>query len=183
MVFLCKQGRSNHERNCKNTATSDLDEDMFLNDDASGEESSSVEGDITLPTAIGYENVLAAQGTLDSAFITRHLEPQRHLTRTERGVLRFLRATETGGGCSRRQVEALLHHARSLGGDGALLPATYAKLWSTVDDAHARMMLPLRIVRVEIPVPAEVKCVLYVTFMHKNVACDNLNATFMLPEC
>ena len=183
MVFLCKQGRSNHERNCNNTANSDLDEGMLVYDDASVEETSSVEGDIALPTAVGYENVLAAQATLDPAFMTRHQQPRRHLTRTEREVIRFLRATETGGGCSRRQVEALLHHARSLGGEGALLLTTYAKLWSTVDDAHARMMLPLRIVRVEIPVPAEVKCVLYVTFMHKNVACDNLNATFMLPEC
>jgi len=180
MVFTCKQGRGNHERTCKNTASSDWDADVFPNDDASIDGTSSVEGNTTLPTAVSYENVLAARGTLDPAFMTRHQTPERHLSHTELVIIRFLRATETGGGCSRRQVEALLHFARSLGGDGALLPRSYKKLWSIVDVAHARLMVPLRQVRVEIPVPAEVKCVFYVQVMHKNVTLDNLNATFVL---
>ena len=46
---------------------------------------------------------------------------------------KFLRATETGEGCSRRQVEALLAHAHSLGGRGDLLPKGYKKLWNCVE--------------------------------------------------
>ena len=121
-------------------------------------------------TVLEHQQALADAGTLDSAFLVRLTAPDKHVTTEERAVLRFLRATETGAGCSRRQVEALLHHARSLGGEGLLLPRGCQKRWDTVDTAHRRMMPPLTTKRISVPVPASVRCLLTqeLTHLHFN---------------
>ena len=121
-------------------------------------------------TVLEHQQALADAGTLDSAFLVRLTAPDKHVTTEERAVLRFLRATETGAGCSRRQVEALLHHARSLGGEGLLLPKGCQKLWDAVDTAHRRMMPPLTTKRISVPVPASVRCLLTqeLTHLHFN---------------
>ena len=75
-------------------------------------------------TVLQCQQALADAGTLDSAFLLRLTAPQKRVTRDEQAVLRFLRATETGAGRSRRQVGALLRHARSMGGEGSLLAFT-----------------------------------------------------------
>ena len=123
------------------------------------------------PSIGAHMTVLDKQGSLDNEFVVRHRAPRAALSEEERAVIRFLRATETGGGCSRRQVESLLQHARSLGPQGKLLPRGYNKLWKVVDEAHMRVMAPLRIVEVDIPVPVAVQKVLlrpvdYLRFSH-----------------
>jgi hypothetical protein len=102
-------------------------------------------------------SLLDQQGTLDSAFVVRHRAPRRSMSQEERAVMRFLRATETGGGCSRRQVGSLLRHARSLGPKGEMLPRGHNKLWQVVETAHERVMEPLRMVEIEMPTPVAVQ--------------------------
>ena len=109
------------------------------------------------PSIDAYMSQLDQQGTLDSAFIVRHRAPRRSISNEERAVIRFLRATETGGGCSRRQVESLLQHARTLGPKGMLLPRGYNKLWQIVESAHERIIEPLRMVEIKIPIPVAVQ--------------------------
>jgi hypothetical protein len=132
---------------------------------------------MTLPA-----QALADAGALDSAFLVRLTAPDKHVTIEERAVLRFLRATETGAGCSRRQVEALLHHARSLGGEGLLLPRGCQRLWDTVDTAHRRMMPPLTTKRISVPVPASVRCLFtqeltHLHFNHLDLHFNHLDPT------
>ena len=109
------------------------------------------------PSIDAYMSLLDRQGTLDSAFIVRHRAPRTSISNEERAVIRFLRATETGGGCSRRQVESLLEHARTLGPKGMMLPRGYNKLWQIVQSAHERLVEPLRMVEIQIPIPVAVQ--------------------------
>ena len=89
-----------------------------------------LEGGVDPRPSIGaYTPQLDREGALDSAFVVRHRAPRTSMSQEERAVMRFLRATETGGGCSRRQVESPLQHARSLGPKGEMLPRGYNKLW------------------------------------------------------
>jgi len=156
------RGRANHDRGCWGTqATEDPPLDA-ASDTSTTYDGSSDEGDTADEgvTVLDYHQALADAGTLDPLFMVRLTRPDKHVTPEERAVLRFLRATETGAGCSRRQVEALLHHARSLGGDGILLPKGYQKLWNCVETAHGRMMPPLTTKRISVPVPESVRSLL-----------------------
>ena len=58
---------------------------------------------------------------------------------------RFSRATEASEDCSRRQVEALLAHARSLGGRGKMLPTGFKQLWVCVEKACVLCGVSMRV--------------------------------------
>ena len=174
VAFECKKSLANHQRLCRGgtwneSATQNEPGDMLCDDEREGNGDG---GPVDTRPSIGaYMALLDQQGTLDSAHIVRHRAPRRSISQEERAVIRFLRATETGGGCSRRQVESLLQHARSLGPKGEMLPRGYNKLWQIVDMAHERIMEPLRMVEVEIPIPVPVQKLLvrpvqYLKFRH-----------------
>jgi hypothetical protein len=164
------KGRTNHSRWCTGTQTTEPPPlgGSLDTDDVSSDVSSDDVHD--RETVLEHQQALADAGTLDAAFLVRLAAPAKHVTTEERAVIRFLRATETGAWCSRRQVEALLHHARSLGGEGLLLPKSYQKLWNCVETAHGRMMPPLTTKRIAVPVPASVRCLLTqgLTHLHFN---------------
>ena len=174
VAFECKKSLANHQRLCRGgtwneSATQNEPGDMLCDDEREGNGDG---GPVDTRPSIGaYMALLDQQGTLDSAHIVRHRAPRRSISQEERAVIRFLRSTETGGGCSRRQVESLLQHARSLGPKGEMLPRGYNKLWQIVDTAHERIMEPLRMVEVEIPIPVPVQKLLlrpvqYLKFRH-----------------
>ena len=106
-----------------------------------------------------YVNALSAAGTYDPGFVSRHLERPAcaPMTEGELESIRFLRATETGNGCSRRQVQALLAYARSLGGHcthctrAASLPTSYYNLWSGVEEVTTSACNPLTLLCIYIP--------------------------------
>ena len=175
------RGRNNHDRWCKGTQPTDSSDEDGISSDSSDEDRDScameappldedTDSSDEDGTVLEYHQALADAGTLDPLFLVRLTRPDKHLTIEERAVLRFLRATETGAGCSRRQVEALLHHARSLGGEGVLLPKGYQKLWNCVERAHGRMMPPLTTKRISVPVPESVRSLLTqkITHLHFN---------------
>jgi hypothetical protein len=87
----------------------DLPSDTSTMDDGSSEDTGTMD---ERQTVLESQQALADAGALDSAFLVRLTAPDKHVTTEERAALRFLRATETGAGCSRRQVEALLHHVQ-----------------------------------------------------------------------
>jgi hypothetical protein len=90
-----------------------------------------------------YMHKLAERGTLDITFMLQYKRPDRRLSAREIETCRFLRATETGAGCSRRQVMAHLQYARSLEGRGALLPPGYKQLWKCIDTVRVSHCLKL----------------------------------------
>ena len=156
------KGRTNHGRWCRGTQATeapplDAASDTSMMDDGMSDDADTADEGVTV---LEYHQALADAGTLDPLFLVRLTRPDKHVTPEERAVLRFLRATETGAGCSRRQVEALLHHARSLGGDGVLLPKGYQTLWNCVETAHGRMVPPLTTKRISVPVPESVRSLL-----------------------
>ena len=162
LAAYCPKGRTNHDRVCRGTQATeapplDASSDTCVMDDGSSDDQDMSDQGVTV---LEYHQALEDAGTLDPLFMVRLTRPDKHVTPEERAVLRFLRATETGAGCSRRQVEALLHHARSLGGDGILLPKGYQKLWNCVETAHGRMMPPLTTKRISVPVPESVRSLL-----------------------
>jgi hypothetical protein len=76
-------------------------------DDGSSDDADTADEGVTV---LEHHQALADAGTLDPLFLVRLTRPDKHVTPEEWAVLRFLRATETGAGCSRRQVEALLDY-------------------------------------------------------------------------
>jgi len=147
-----------HQIHCRSRAGPVGNGDVGRDEGEDDDEGDDDEGDDdTRPSIDAYMSQLDQEGTLDSAHIVRHRAPRRSISQEERAVIRFLRATETGGGCSRRQVESLLQHARSLGPKGMLLPRGYNKLWQVVQSAHERIMEPLRMVEIQMPIPVAVQ--------------------------
>ena len=115
-----------------------VDDDFTMDDDDDGPldvESNTSSSDTDGEDLTRYVEALCEAGTYDANFVSCHLNRARHEGMTEQVLesCKFLRATETGEGCSRRQVEALLAHAHSLGGRGDLLPKGYKKLWNCVE--------------------------------------------------
>ena len=115
-----------------------VDDDFTMDDDDDGPldvESNTSSSDTDGEDLTRYVEALCEAGTYDANFVSCHLNRARHEGMTEQVLesCKFLRATETGEGCSRRQVEALLAHAHSLGGRGDLLPKGYKKLWDCVE--------------------------------------------------
>ena len=118
------------------------------------------DGDLEYPAADAsgedlevYVNALSAAGTYDPAFVSRHLDRPAcpPMTAGELESIRFLRATETGNGCSRRQVQALLGYARTLGGRANSLPTSYYNLWNGVEEVTTDAYQPLSVICMHTP--------------------------------
>ena len=104
--------------------------DVNINDDR---ESSSSDGEGE--DLAQYVDALCEAGTYDPQFVSRHVDRGGGNEMSESALVacRLLRATETGEGCSRRQVEGLLAFARTLGVRGEMLPRGYKQLWDCVE--------------------------------------------------
>jgi hypothetical protein len=78
----------------------------------------------------------------------------------QRLTVRFLVALNTGEGMSKEQQTLLLQFAKSLDGDGALLPNSLDGCWRLVSQLHAKLNGRRGQREVQIPIPADVRATL-----------------------
>jgi hypothetical protein len=104
--------------------------DVGINDDSEDFSSDGEDEDLAQ-----YVDALCEAGTYDPQFVSRHVDRGvgNGMSESVLVACQFLRATETGEGCSRRQVEGLLAFARTLGVRGEMLPRGYKQLWDCVE--------------------------------------------------
>ena len=119
-------------------------QDIEINDasdinDASEINDASVDVEINDEDLAQYVDALCEAGTYDPKFVSRHVDRgvRNDMSESVLVACRFLRATETGEGCSRRQVEGWLAFARTLGVRGKMLPRGYKQLWDCVEKVCA----------------------------------------------